>query len=567
MPMFHRINISATSDDNQPRLRGITRFSPAATAAQEAARQQLGMMSVEGASRTLLQAYLEDAGDFGREVTSPERSELLPDMVVRNISAAPALNASTVAFQQTSKAIPIFGARVVVDIDSVSKTLVAINGRVAPIPNARPLATLSAQAALSSLIEWSRHSFSTENMETPPLLNWFLDEETEIWHLAYHFTKMGLLPRDDVGFLPLIEYLRRERRGVPIPSFDYFVDAHSGEVVFLYSSVSQLGIPSAMKGLDCDRIERNFFGHIDASAYFLRDPLRNIETYDYNFADKDQYPQPPLPKSPISHGSFDLASASPEAVSAHYNATLVFDFYNAFLQHKGIDGKGMKLVSVVNVYSSYRNPLKSPEWGNAEWWQDRMWYGQESGTSFAKYLDIIGHELTHGVTAASSGLINRDLPGALNESYSDAFGIIIANWYPGTPNSIGTWSWKLGSSLGTGRDFADPASTGQSDHMSQYVPLPPTNNNGGVHKYCGIHNKAIYKLLTNVDAVGQLTFPTKDAVLLLFLTLTRLTDKSDFLASRRTLETMTRAYWGTNQPTLAVRLGAIATAFDAVGIR
>ena len=76
------------------------------------------------------------------------------------------------------------------------------------------------------------------------------------------------------------------------------------------------------------------------------------------------------------------------------------------------------------------------------WWQQKMWYGQVNGTSLAKHLDVIAHELTHGVTETSSKLIYRRLSGALNESYSDIFGVIIANWYPGAPQPIQTWTGR-----------------------------------------------------------------------------------------------------------------------------
>jgi len=83
----------------------------------------------------------------------------------------------------------------------------------------------------------------------------------------------------------------------------------------------------------------------------------------------------------------------------------------------------------------------------------------------------------------------------------------------------------------------------------------------------GIHNKAIYHLLTNVDQIGQLTFPTREAVLLIYLTLTRLTPTSSFLDSRRTFENVASVFYGHDPATRTARLQAIATAFDAVRIR
>src|SRR5262249_55519787 len=155
--------------------------------------------------------------------------------------------------------------------------------------------------------------------------------------------------------------------------------------------------------------------------------------------------------------------------------------------------------------------------------------------------------LTHGVTSKSSNLMYRDISGALNESFSDIFGVIIANWYPGEPQALSTWRWEIGAGLGASgrplRDFSDPARCSQPDHWSQYWRLPATQDYGGVHIYCGIHNKAIHNLLTETDLRNSLTFPTKEAALLLYLTLIRLTPTSNFSDCRRTLESVARAYY------------------------
>ena len=87
-----------------------------------------------------------------------------------------------------------------------------------------------------------------------------------------------------------------------------------------------------------------------------------------------------------------------------------------------------------------------------------------------------------------------------------------------------------------------------------------------MHIYSGIHNKAIYNLLTDEDANGDPTFPVHEAVLLLYLSLTRLTPRSDFHDSRRTLESVTSAYHVSDPTTAAIRLAAIASSFGAVGL-
>lgn len=574
MATFRQVNINGLPDDAQSgqiRLQTLSRMQPAANDGARATRSRLARGSDETASRRYLATYLEDAGSEGLlAVTAPSRPEIVPDMQIQNTSTTPQLDASSVTYQQTAYTIPIFGGRMVVDVDSAEKTLVAINGKVSPPPDIDPIAKLSAQEAWNKLLAWADMPVAGAP-PFPPILTWYLGEEDGLWHLIYHFAALPLSPRPEAlpaDLPPLRHACVGHSPRSSNPRYDYFVDAHDGSVPFYFSSTPTLDIPAPMDGFDSNNNLQAFFGlQGGSSTYLLKDPLRNIETYDYAFADLDQ--NIPLPAQPISHVSANFGNVSPQAVSAHYHAKLVFDFYNDELKRDGIDDKGMKLISVINVYAS-SGQQAPPEWSNAVWWQGKMWYGQANGRSFARFLDVIAHELTHGVTSSSSNLIYRRLPGALNESYSDIFGIIISNWYPGAPNPVANWKWEIGSGLGNAggplRDFSDPAKSGQPYHMNQYRVLPITYDNGGVHIYSGIHNKAIYALLTEVDVNGQLTFPTKELVLLLYLTLTRLTPTSDFSDSRKTLENVTSTYHSANQAVRTARLAAIDRAFKSVGI-
>lgn len=590
MPSFKNINFSAGAERPagfQSRLMGLSRLSNALTLGLEVPRPEpsagqinLAKASDETAGRLLLQTYLEDSGsDALVEVTAPTRPELIPDMVASASSPVPALSANRVLFQQTASAIPIFGARVAVDVDSADKSLVAINGKVSPLPDISPIAKVSPEEALARLIEWSGAGGGAvkdvRNTARAPVLTWYLSQQNETWHLVYHFAALPIPPRPEK---PLAEdpfpNLVHACLGHPPTSdsglYDYFVDAHDGSVVYYFNSTPHLDVPAPMSGIDVAGRPVDFYGLNGSGFFALTDPLRNIETYDFKNNDLNATPSPAFPPAPIRAPTNDMQNTFPAAVSAHYHARVVFDFSNDVLKRHSIDDKGMKLISVVNVYSSNENQLPAPEWGNAVWWQNKMWFGQQGGVSFAKYLDIIAHEMTHGVTATSSNLIYRDVPGALNESYSDIFGVIVANWYPAAPQPLSLWNWEIGAGLGRGgnpiRDFANPARTGQPDHWRQYRPLPANYDAGGVHVYSGIHNKAIYGLLTGTDSAGKPTFPIVEAALLLYLTLTRLTPTSDFHDSRRTLESVVRAYHVSDAATMAVRLAAIDKAFKTVGL-
>jgi bacillolysin/neutral peptidase B len=400
-----------------------------------------------------------------------------------------------------------------------------------------------------------------------PKLNFFADTAANRWRLVYHFPSVPIVPPEQregrtghgLGRSPRDDFQR----------YDYLVDAHSGEIAYYFSSQPCIDVPVHCQGVDEFGQTQSFFGLAAAGGRFhLSDPLRGIETFDHGGNDIQATT---LPTAPIATASTDFAKTNTAGVSAHVFATRVFDFYNDVLKRNGVDDKGMKLVSMVNT--TYAQDEAPPNWHNAVWWNNRMWYGRvQNGNggfdSFARYFDVIAHELTHGVTETTSALVYRDLPGALNESFSDIFGVIINNWYPSEPNAVAGWNWEIGAGLGSHggplRDLRDPARAGQPDHMNAYTPM--TRDNGGVHFYSGIHNKAAYHMLTAVDAQGGEVFGTREVALLYYLTLTRLTRMSDFSDCLRVLKSVIGTLYAGDPANVLLKRNAATDAYQKVGI-
>lgn len=587
MPRFRKIHFGARalSDTSvQNRLRGLMRPSeiiPGMAAVPTELSEKLNASTPESASRLYLQTYLEDSGSEEMlALSEPENPQLVPQMQLEGIANVPALGAENVAFQQTFKSIPIFSGRITIDVDQGDRRLVSINGQLAPLPDIPPIEDLSPRDAIVALAEWAgvdlKDALSATLDQDRPNLKWFLDEDSEKWHLVYHFESVAITPPDDATdgagalFADVSHFCVGHSPSSEHALHDYMVDANNGAVVFYFSSSAHIDIPAPMKGEDANGDVKTFFGLLGGGQFLLNDPIRKLKTYDLAHQDLDAVPSPNIPATPISNATNDLGNTHPAAVAAHHNATLVYDFFNDVLKRDSVDDKGMELVSVVNAYASKNNPEPFPDWVNATWWRKTMWYGQLNGKSLAEHLDVIAHELTHGVTQSSSNLIYRRLPGALNESFSDIFGVVVKNWFPSKPEPLDAWDWEIGANLGLGggplRDFANPSAAGQPDHFSQYVVLPPQKDHGGVHIFSGIHNRAVYLLLTDKDASGDRTFPLLEAILLLYLTLTRLTPTSNFSDCRQTLENVVQAYHFSDSVTMNLRLQAIDAAYGAVGI-
>ncbi|SHM26421.1 Thermolysin metallopeptidase, catalytic domain [Duganella sacchari] len=190
----------------------------------------------------------------------------------------------------------------------------------------------------------------------------------------------------------------------------------------------------------------------------------------------------------------DSKPSTDTAVNQAYDgAGATYDFYREVLKRNSIDNKGMRLDSTVH----YQN-----RFNNAFWNGQQMVYGDGDGKLFLGFtsaIDVIAHELTHGVTQYSvpGGLVYQDQSGALNESISDVFGSVVKQWT--LKQSVEQADWLIGPGImapAVGkalRSMADPGNKeltwsgdDQPKHMKGYV------ENGDVHTNSGIPNHAFY---------------------------------------------------------------------------
>lgn len=185
-----------------------------------------------------------------------------------------------------------------------------------------------------------------------------------------------------------------------------------------------------------------------------------------------------------------------------------YDFYSEFFNRNSIDNNGLKLDGFVHFGDKYLN---------AFWANDKMVFGDGDGVIFNGFtdeLDIIGHELTHGVVEYSGGLEYYEESGALNESIADVFGIMIKQWgvNPGNPQTAAESNWLVGEGIWAkgvnGRGLRDMKAPGtaysdsrvgsdpQPAHWKDFKKLSRSVDNGGVHINSGIPNHAFYLAAT-----------------------------------------------------------------------
>ncbi|MBI4381338.1 MAG: M4 family metallopeptidase [candidate division NC10 bacterium] len=195
-------------------------------------------------------------------------------------------------------------------------------------------------------------------------------------------------------------------------------------------------------------------------------------------------------------GEGDPRSKDRAVNEAYDGSGATYDLYFTVFGRNSIDERGMRLDSTVHYGRKY---------DNAFWNGQQMVYGDGDGELFNRFtiaIDVIGHELTHGVTDYEAGLEYQDQPGALNESFSDVFGSLVKQYK--RRQTAKEADWLIGKGLlargvkgkalrsmkepGTAYDDDILGKDPQPGHMRDYVRT--RDDNGGVHINSGIPNRA-----------------------------------------------------------------------------
>jgi len=190
---------------------------------------------------------------------------------------------------------------------------------------------------------------------------------------------------------------------------------------------------------------------------------------------------------------------------------ITHDFFWQTWQRNSIDNKGLILSGTVHYGEEYQN---------AFWNGQQMVFGDGDGEIFNRFtiaIEVVAHELSHGVTETEAGLIYFSQAGALNESVSDVFGSLVKQYQ--LQQTADQASWLIGEGLlaeginGRGlRSMAEPGTAyddpllgkdPQPAHMKKYIKT--REDNGGVHLNSGIPNRAFYLAAT---AVGGYAWET-----------------------------------------------------------
>lgn len=207
----------------------------------------------------------------------------------------------------------------------------------------------------------------------------------------------------------------------------YFVDAKKGSVIFSYNDIKYQAVIGLGTGTWGDK--KKFSAFFQNSAYYPDDRMRPARIYTLDMKNDYYYGYWTTTTNNVWNDG--------ALVDAHVYAGWTYDYYYKVHGRMGIDDNNMRIRIFVHYGYNY---------SNAFWDGDDIVFGDGDGfyyRNFSSALDVVAHELTHGVTQFSSNLIYWGESGALNEAFSDIMGVCAEFYFqkPGYGRLMADW-WE-----------------------------------------------------------------------------------------------------------------------------
>jgi Zn-dependent metalloprotease len=363
---------------------------------------------------------------------------------------------------------------------------------------------------------------------------------------------------------PRLAWKLRVKTG-PASRWLVVVDTSTGETLTAFNEIMDGAVQGSGVDLFNDRRDLDLWESESEGLFFMVDTSKPMF---------DPLSAPPSPISTIggiiimdalNDFPFELSSlaqvtspdkvswSDPHAVSASFSTSEAYDFFLEAHGWDSFDGEGSTIIAVIHL---------GQDFFNAFWDGQAMYFGDAA--PFPRALDVVTHELAHGVTQHTANLIYQNQSGALNESFSDIFGESAEARTRGAPD------WLAGGDLGRAfRSLADPSSltipgTNRSFPSKMSEMIPPNDpiaerDNGGVHYNSSIINHAFYLLAEGlegaigIEAAGRIFFRALS---------THLVARSQFIDARLACIQSAEELFGSD----SVEAQKTGEAFDAVEI-
>jgi Zn-dependent metalloprotease len=260
----------------------------------------------------------------------------------------------------------------------------------------------------------------------------------------------------------------------------------------------------------------------------------------------------------------DNPTGDPKINAVYDGLGVIYDFFHDVYGRNSLDNRGQRLIATVHFESDF---------DNAFWDGRQLVFGDGDGVifkGFSSSLDVVAHELAHGVIQHDAGLDYQDQPGALNESFADVFASLVKQYH--LNQDVNTADWLIGSDLlgpgikGRGlRSLKEPGQAyddpliGKDPQVASFRNYINVNDDrGGVHINSGIANHAFYLVAKQLggyawDEAGQIWY----------LSLRRFQRETDFQEAASIIYQVAGELFGPSSP----EQHAVQNAWEEVGVR
>lgn len=440
-------------------------------------------------------------------------------------------------YQQNLNGAPIWGREISIHVDTAGDVFLYSGN---PLPGSK---TGAADPRLTAA-EASQAALRQLNAEAAG--------ETETPELTYFKTSSGKLN---------LAYKVDVSAGIS-QGWICFIDAMNGNLLHRISKIrNEL---RTGYGLDLSGINRSFNVWSEGDHEYMIDPSVPYNDPPYSpLPDIENYGDTYILDARHGEDSVYFISKSryggdwdPAAVSAAHHVRLVNDYYVNTFNRNGIDNNYMNYLVVIHLSRNYAGAFWNGKFVVLGDGDNRVF------SSLANSLDVLAHEIQHGVTQNTAGLIYENQSGALNEAYSDIMACMVDrdDWTVGEDVTL--------ISPGYIRNLIDPslAPDPLPATMSEYKNLPNTEEGdfGGVHINMSIPSRAAYFMAEGLSAegLGQSIGRSKTEQIFYHALTHYLKASSQFVDARMLTLESARQLYGTDSAEAA----AVQTAWDAVEV-
>lgn len=363
-------------------------------------------------------------------------------------------------------------------VNAVSKdgTLTSVTSNYVEVKNIDLNPSLSESKALEEALQHiGANTYMWENSENEEFIKKERDDPS-----ASYYPKAELVIIDKKMSEPVLAYKFDVYSSNPLSRSNYYVDARTGEVVFVDAILKHVLGPATTRYSG----ERDIETQANNGSFRLWDAIRGNGIRTFNMNNGSNYNNASdLIDNDNNWTEAEHNNANRALLDAHWGALVTYDYFDEVHGRNSIDNNGFRLL---NYVSADLTGFGFQTNDNAFWDGSRMTYGIGTTLNPLVSLDVIAHEIAHGLDSFTSNLTYERESGAIDESLSDIWGAMVELWAAPEKNV-----WLLGEDVLTLRSLLNPNAFGQPDTYERDLWEDtncgtPSNQND----YCGVHTNS-----------------------------------------------------------------------------